>query len=111
MGGAEARHRFDITEQVVEYVTPVGQHIEDDAATFFLAIVPTRTLRRLAPIALEYPIAELAAHREDSAEEAGVLQHFDLAQAGEVELVLHHATLDALVLGRLCHRDRLGERL
>ena len=111
MGDAEARHRLDRAEQVVEHVAPVRQHIEDDAAAFLLAVVPARALRRLAPVALEHPVAELAAHREDAAEEAGVVQHFDLAQAGQVELVLHHAALDALVLRRLRHRDRFGERL
>ncbi len=111
VGGAEARHRLDRAEQVVEHVAPVRQHIEDDAAAFLLAVVPARALRRLPPVALEHPVAELAAHRQDAAEEAGVLQHFDLAQAGQVELVLHHAALDAFVARCLRDRERFRERL
>ncbi len=95
--GAEAAHRLHLAEQIVEHVAPVAQHIEDDAAAFGLLVVPARPLRRLAPVALEHPVAELAAHREHAAEEAGVAQHLDLAQAGQEQLVLHHAVLDALL--------------
>ena len=45
--------------------------------------------------ALEDPVAELAADREDAAEEAAVHEPPQLAQAGEEELVLHDAVLDA----------------
>ena len=101
MRRAEAAHRLHGAEQVVEHVAPVAQHIEDDAAAFGLLVVPARPLRRLAPVAFEHPVAELAAHREDAAEEAGIAQHLDLAQAGQEQLVLHHAVLDALLLGEL----------
>ena len=72
MRGAEAADRLHLAEQVVEHVAPVAEHIEDDAAAIGLAVVPARALRRLAPVALEHPVAELAAHREDAAEEAGI---------------------------------------
>ena len=98
MRRAEARHALDIAEQVVEHVAPVAHHVEDDAAALGLLVVPRRPLRRL-PVALEHPVAELAAHREDAAEEAGVDQHLELEQAGQEQLVLHHAVLDAGFLG------------
>jgi hypothetical protein len=48
MGGhVAARHRFDLAQQAVENITPVGEHIEDEAAARFLAIVPARSLRRI----------------------------------------------------------------
>ena len=111
MRRAEAAHRLHLAEQIVEHVAPVAQHIEDDAAAFGLLVVPARALRRLAPVALEHPVAELAAHREHAAEEAGIAQHRDLAQAGQKQLVLHHAVLHALLLGELGDRDRLVERV
>ena len=43
----------------------------DDAAAVGGPVVPGRALRRL-PVALEDPVAELAAHRQDAAEEAAV---------------------------------------
>ena len=66
-----------------------------------LLIVPARPLRRLAPVAFEHPVAELAAHREHAAEEAGVAQHPDLAQSRQEQLVLHDAVLHFLLLWRV----------
>jgi hypothetical protein len=39
---------FTPAEQVVEDVAPVAQHVDDDAAVVFLAVIPRRSLRRLA---------------------------------------------------------------
>ena len=89
-----AADRLDLAEQIVEHVPPVRQHVENDAPAVRLAIVPGRALRGLK-VALEHPIAELAPHREDAAEEARVPQHAQLAQSGQEQLVLHHAVLDA----------------
>ena len=111
VGRAEAAHRLHRAEEIVEHVAPVAEHVENDAAAFGLAIVPARPLRRLAPVAFEHPVAELAAHREDAAEEAGVAQHPELAQAGQEQLVLHDAVLDAARVGELGHGDGLVERV
>ena len=67
--GAEAGDGFHVAEDVVEHVAPVAEHVEDDAAAVFGAVVPGRALGRLQ-VALEHPVAELAADREDAAEEA-----------------------------------------
>ena len=112
--GAEAAHRLHAAEQIVEHVAPVAQHVEDDAATVGLAIVPARALRRL-PVALEHPVPELAAHRQDATEEPGIAQHGELAQTGKIELVLDDAVPDAARLGQSHYGhgvvDRLGDRL
>ena len=71
MRRTEARHAFHFAEDVIEDVSPVAQHIEDDAATLLRLVVPRRALRGL-PIAFEYPVAELTAHRQDAAEESRV---------------------------------------
>ena len=62
------------------------------------AVVPRRTLRRL-PVALEHPVAELAAHAEDAPEEARVDEPLQLADAGQEQLVLHHAVLHPRLVG------------
>jgi hypothetical protein len=49
----------------------VAEHVGDDAATVLLAVVPGGALCGLL-IAFEDPVAELAADREDAAEEAAV---------------------------------------
>ena len=110
VGGAEAGHALHLAEQIVEHVAPVAQHVEDDAAAVLLAVVPRRPLRRL-PVALEHPVAELAAHRDDAPEEAGIDQHLELEQARQKELVLHHAVPDAGLFRGARHLDRVIERL
>ena len=110
MRRAEAGDALDIAEQVVEHVAPVAHHVEDDAAALRLLVVPRRPLRRL-PVALEHPVAELAAHREDAAEEAGVDQHLELEQARQEQLVLHHAVLDAGLLRGADEIERVLQRL
>src|SRR5262249_47050486 len=110
MRGAEAGHAFDVAEQVVEHVTPMAEHVEDDAAAVLLAVVPRWPLRRL-PVAFEHPITELAAHRKNAAEETGLDQHLELEQAGQKDLVLHHAVLDAGFFRRARDVERVRERL
>ena len=80
---------FTSPNRLSMHVAPVAEHVEDDAAAVALAVVPRRALRRDAPVALEHPVAELAAHREHAAEEAGVAQHRELLQARQEQLVLH----------------------
>src|SRR5574341_69679 len=111
MRSAEAGYGLHLAEEVVEHVAPVAQHVEDDAAAVFLPVIPGRALRggpgRLR-VALEHPVAELAAHRENFAEEALVAQARELAQAGQPQLVLHHAVLHARLLRRTVEVHRLG---
>jgi hypothetical protein len=75
-----------------------------------LLVVPRGALRRL-PVAFEDPVAELAAHREDFSEEPAVDEALDLQEAGQEELVLHNAVLDAGALRMAVERERVLERL
>ena len=90
--GAVAAHCPDRRDGVVEHIAPVAQHIEDDAAALGLPVVPRRPLGFL-PVALEHPVAELAAHRKDAAEESRIAQHAQLEQARQAQLVVDHAAL------------------
>ncbi|CAM5285557.1 hypothetical protein SALBM135S_03573 [Streptomyces alboniger] len=74
------------------------EHVDDDAAAVLGAVVPGRALGGL-PAALEAPVAELPAHRQDPAEETGVDEPLQLEQARQKELVLDDAVLDAGVPG------------
>ena len=103
-----AAHALDLAEQIVEHVAPVADHVQNNAAAVLAAVIPRRPLR-LLPAALEHPIAELAAHREHAAEEAGVAQERQLLQARQEQLVLHRAVLDALCIGEPQHRHRFFE--
>src|SRR6185437_4155067 len=80
IGGAEAGDALNLAKQIVEHVAPVADHVENDAAAVLAAVIPRRPLRFL-PAALEHPVAELAAHREHAAEEAGIAQESELLQA------------------------------
>src|SRR5579885_3096100 len=54
-------------EGVIEQITPMRQHIHNDAAAVSLAVIPGGPLRPLQ-IAFENVIAKLAAHGKDPAE-------------------------------------------
>ena len=64
----------------------------------------------MARIALEHPVAELAAHRQDAPEEAGVGQLLQLQEARQPELVLHDAVLHARFLRGAVDVERGRER-
>ncbi len=99
MGCTETTHGGDGPEEIVEHIAPMTKHIENDAAAIGLTIVPARSLRRRSPIALEDPVAEFAAHREDATEETAIPQHAQLQQSGQEQLVLHHTMFEPRSLG------------
>ena len=95
----EAGDGLDFAEKIVEHVAEVAEHVEDDAPAVFLAIVPRRALGGNR-IAFEDPVAELAAHGKNPAEEAAVDQQLQFQQSRQPELVLHDAVLHARLLWR-----------
>ncbi len=64
------------------------EHVEDHAAAVLGAVVPARSLRGHV-VALEDPVAELAAYGQDAPEEPVVDEPLQLEQAGQVDLVVH----------------------
>ena len=94
MCGAQARDRLHFTKEVVQHITPVAHHVENNAAAVFFAVVPAGSLNRLQ-IAFKHPIAKLNAHAEHLAKEACFSEHVEFAQTGQEQLVLHRAMLDA----------------
>ena len=86
--------RLDRAEEVLQDVVPVAEHVEDHPAAVLRAVVPAGALGGQA-VALEHPVAELPADREDPAEEAGVDEPLELHQSRQVELVVHDAVDDA----------------
>jgi hypothetical protein len=82
---------------VVEHVTPVTEHVDDDAAVVLLTVIPRWPLRQNG-VALKDPIAELAAHAEQAAEEALLAERAVFHEAGEPEFVLHDAVFHAGLL-------------
>src|SRR5271170_1647446 len=73
MRGAQTGNGLHFAEKIVEDIPPVTKHVDNDSAVIFLPVIPARALR-LDARALENPVAELAANRENFAEEAGFLQ-------------------------------------
>ena len=105
-----ARAVTHIDERVDEQGHPYRATADDAAYAVFDPVIPARALRRL-PVALEDPVAELAAHAEDASEEAGVDQPLQLLQPGQVQLVVHDAGLHAGVLGEARQLEGLFQRL
>jgi hypothetical protein len=82
----------------------VAVHVDHHAAAVFAAVVPARALDGLVVLAGEDPVAELAAHGEDLAEEALLLEQLELADAGQPELVLDDAVFHAGGFGEVAMR-------
>src|SRR5579862_470641 len=68
-----ARNRGDRPQQPVEDVTPMREHIEDEAAAAFLPVVPARALRR-GEVAIEHPPAEIEPDRNYLSEELSLIK-------------------------------------
>ena len=75
MGRRDARNPFNGTEKVIDDVSPVAEHVEDNTPTVFNAVVPRWTLG-WDRIALEDPIPEFAADGNNPSEKIGVYQAF-----------------------------------
>ena len=101
--------RADRAEQVLKQVLPVREHVEDDAAAVFRAVVPRGALRR-EPVAFEHPVAELEPDGKHPAEEALADQPAQLDHAGQEQLVLHDAVRDARRPRRLGQGEGGGGR-
>src|SRR5712692_6860285 len=93
MGSAPCVERLDGAEKILQQVLPVREHVEDDPAALFLAVIPGGPLRGEA-VALEYPVAELKPHREHAPEEAIANEPAQLNDARQEQLVLDDAVHD-----------------
>src|SRR3954447_21855465 len=71
MRRTQARHRLNLAEKVIEHITPMAQHVDDDAAAIFLAIVPRRPLTRYG-VPFEHPVPEFTTNGKHPAEEAEI---------------------------------------
>jgi len=105
-----ARHGFDLAQQAVEDVAPMGEHIEDEVAPRRLAIVPARPLRRVES-AVEHPPPEIEPHRQHPAEELGLVELFELGEPGQEQFVLDDAVLEPGALGAARQIERTGKGL
>src|SRR5262249_44426883 len=109
-GRMAARNCFNLAQQTVEDIAPMGEHIEDNAAACDLAVVPARPLRRIK-LAVKHPPAEIQPDRKNPAKELGIIKLPELTQSRQKHFVLHHAVLEAGARGPPCQSQRLGEGL
>ena len=94
MRRTDARNRIHHAKRVIQHIAPVAEHVDDDAAVQFLFVIPGGPLARL-PVAFEDPVAKLAAHGKNLAEESGIHEPAQFAHAWEKQLILHNALLDS----------------
>ena len=104
----QARDRPDRSEEVVEHVPPVTEHIHGDTAALLLAVVPGGTLRG-DQVTLENPVTELAPHREDPTEEPPIPEAGELEEPRQPELVQHDAVLHPSRARRAPERESVGD--
>ena len=94
VGGSETGDGLYFAEEVVEDVAPMAEHVDDDAAVVFLAIVPGRALG-WDGVAFEYPVSELASDGEEVAKEAVFKESLYFEHAGQPEFVLDDTVFSA----------------
>src|SRR6516165_8271445 len=94
MSGADCADALYRTEQIIEHVTPMAEHIQNDAASIFRTVIPGRTLSWL-PISFENPVTKLASHRQDFSEESAFDEMLKLSKPGQKQFVLYNSIFDA----------------
>jgi hypothetical protein len=73
--GAQATNGSDVTEEMINDVTPMAEHIDDDSAAVFFAIIPRGPLHWLILVlACEHPVSKLPADTQNSPEKALIPQ-------------------------------------
>ena len=105
MGRTEAAHGFHFAEEIVQHVAPVAEHIHDNAAIVFFAVIPARALGGNV-VAFENPVAKFTADAEDFSKEPLFLKALDFQHAGKPELVLHDTIFHAGGLGGFIKVER-----
>src|SRR6185503_6321636 len=103
-------HTGDGPDQMIDQITPMRRHIEDEAAAFRLLVVPARTLTGLLA-AVEYPPAEIDTRMEHAAEKAALFQALQFQHARQKQLVLHDAGATILARRQPRELERLIERV
>ena len=94
MGGSQAGEGFDFSEEILDHVLPVAEHVDDDSAVVFLTVVPGGALEFLE-FSGKHPVSELSPDREDFPEEAGVDQVTKFEESWEPQFVLHYAVFQS----------------
>src|SRR5690606_27645612 len=59
MGSAETRYGLHFSKNVIQHVSPMAKHVDNNSAIIFLSVIPGWPLGRNR-IAFKYPIAELS---------------------------------------------------
>ncbi len=111
VGCAQTRNRLHGAEEVVEHIAPVAQHIHDDAAALFLAVVPGRPLRRHVCRPRTPSSRIRRAPKGCGRRSLAAARRRKFQQAGQPELVLHHAVFHSGAFGEPVKIERRFERL
>ena len=94
MGGSQAREGFDFSEEILDHVLPMAEHIDDDSAVVFLTVVPGGALEFLE-FSGKHPVSELSPDGENLSEEAGVDEVTKFEESWEPQFVLHYAVFQS----------------
>src|SRR6185312_8225919 len=109
VGAAAGDQRLNRAKQVVDHVSPVAEHVDNDSAAVFLAVIPAWALRGLVlNLSAEDPVAELAADGENFAKEFLLAEHADLPHPREPKLVLDDAVFQARAFAEPCQAQGFG---
>src|SRR5210317_1833351 len=68
MGGTETEYSFYFAKQIVQNITPVAKHVNNDSAIVFFPVVPTWALGRNR-MSFKNPIAKFTTNRKNFSKE------------------------------------------
>ena len=94
MGGSQAGEGFDFSEEILDHVLPMAEHIDDDSAVVFLTVVPGGALEFLE-FSGKHPVSELSPDGENLSEEASVDEVTKFEESWQPQFVLHYAVFQS----------------
>jgi hypothetical protein len=101
--GTHAAHRLHFSKKIINHMTPVAEHIDDDPAAILLPVIPRGPLRGLIRIFPgKNPIPKPAPHAQDSPEKSLVVQRPEFSDSRKPELVLHNPVLEPRRIAQVC---------
>ena len=80
VGAPDTGKALYLPKEILDYILPMAEHIDDDAAILLLPVVPGGPLQRFF-FSGKYPVSKLAANGEDFSEETRVDEVFQLHEA------------------------------
>src|SRR5690606_16584417 len=90
MRGAKTGNCLYFSENIVQNISPMAKHVNNNTSVIFLAVVPGRPLGRNR-IPFKNPVTKFPSYRKYLPKKSAFDQTFDFSQAWQPQFVLYHS--------------------